>query len=885
MDGPNVNVDDLFNEDDLGHAALNLPLAGNDVADTAAHYISLECRIRLDELHTNGCRQRISWSRLGCVATISSDSSSVGIRCLRLRRQTATWELSSIYNLEFAAEEPPHSWTHLCWSSTGIDLAIFDNTGKVFVFAMSTASAVNRFQDLSFPNPDHGDELKQAVGTFWLPAADRESPAVPQMSKQGEQWAHVITKRKPIGPVWSRALLFVTRMGILRLLYIKLDRTWSETDALLSSPSKSQDLLTHAAFAPTVDGSILITTHSASGKFSVYSVQVVRPQLLPDQMVTTPITLAVEHIKSNIYNPPPSNTIASGDLMGSRSSHDKLTCLSHLEIVPTTDIEKAVQIPPTIFAVNTIFSSIPGIHNFRQARSSTIQRWSLHTVSETLHPRFDEVPTKGTNTTNYSTPKTLKTMERLPSISFDGIITSVHLVDSSTALAITTADGTTTLYNPSTMSPIFYESSPNEVTSLSQAGFAFAPTPHPFSHSLAFSPNACCLITLSPTSSELILTSIAHPTPLSPSSSTTTLLELIPPLAALTLSYTRSCYSNSSTDDLLYTILHTVHPTHHPSLSSLLLSTLFRPGEFIRQGAPGSDLDKLAQKMLVPRCLSLFAALGVSALPESENRNGHKKTSIHRSLPARYAWLTLQIRHVAMQLLFIVNSAKARERLPGEIVGMTGRAIGWAMGLVRWIVDELCAVEDGEEEGDRELVALVLTGVWSRYFLRMVEKVSRMLRGQGEVGRGVRKEEGKGVTLNGLGGLLEGVERGERELGVEGERRIIAEGKGDGVEGLLESLVREVLPGLRKSGEVDKLKIYTSGMEKGLEWTLLEEGDVDVHRKRVVGKGKGEVRRCVRCASVSEDVAGAKREWPKWIQQQMSRCVCEGSFWVEGFDD
>jgi mediator of RNA polymerase II transcription subunit 16 len=447
MDASNVNVDDLFDEDDLEQAALNLPLSGDDVVDTAEHPISLECKIRLDELHRNGCRQRISWSRLGCVASISTDSTSVGIQCLRVKRQTATWELSSTYSLEFAVDESPRSWTHLCWSSTGMDLAIFDTTGKVSIFTMSTASAVNRFQDLKFPDPNHGNELKQAVGTFWLPAVDRESPAIPQMSKQGEQWAHIITKRKPIGPIWPRALLFVTRMGILRLLYMKVDRTWSETDAILSSPSKAQNLLTHAAFAPTVDGSILVTTHSSSGKYSVYSVQVIRPQILPEQMVTTPITLEVEHIKSDIHNQLVSNNNANGDLMsGSSSTTDKIACLSHLEIVPTTDIEKAIQIPPTIFAINTIFSSLPGLHNSLQARSSTIQRWSLHTASENLHPRFDEIPTKGTATSGYIAPKVVKTIQRLPTISFDGVITSVHLVDSSTTLAITTADGTTTFY-------------------------------------------------------------------------------------------------------------------------------------------------------------------------------------------------------------------------------------------------------------------------------------------------------------------------------------------------------------------------------------------------------------------------------------------------------
>jgi mediator of RNA polymerase II transcription subunit 16 len=887
MDGRNVDVDDLFNEDDLEQAALNIPISGNDVVDSAAHAASLESKIQLDELHVNGCRQRISWSKLGCVASISPDSASVGIRCLRLKKQTATWDLSSAYKLEFPAHgATPFCWTHLCWSSRGLDLAIFDLMGRVSIFQMSTASVVNRFQDLNFPNPENSDELSQAVGTYWLQVADQESPAISQMSKQDEQWLPVVTKRKPIGPIWPRALLVVTRIGTLRLLYMKLDQTWSEAHAILDTPSKTQDLLTQAAFSPMVNGSIFITTHSASGKFSAYSVQVNRPQPLPDRIVTTPITLSVEHIKSDIYSQPVSNSIANSDLMnGASSSDDRISCLSHLEIVPTTDMEKAVQIPPTIFAIHTIYSSTPGLPNSLQAKSSSIQRWSLQTVTETLHPRFDEIPSKNT-TTNYTTPKTIRTIERLPTISFDGIITSFHLVESSPALAITSADGTTSFYNPSTMSPIFYESSTQEVTSLSQAGFAFPPTPNPFS--IAFSPNACCAVALPPSTSTEptpILTSMTHPSPLETSTDADRNLE--PALAALVLTYSRACYSGNSTDDPLFCILHTVRPNHIPQLLHLILSTLFRPNDFIRQGGPGSEIDKLAKKMLVPRCLSLFAALGVAAPVPS----APKILRLVRSTPARYAWLTLHIRHVAMQLFYVLQSAKALPRLPPDIVGITMASVVWAMSLSRWMVDELCAIDDGEdeaEEGDRQLVALTLGGAWSRFFLKMAQKVLVGLSSPAtgtaeEVVRLVREEQGMGLTLRGLQVLLDSAERFSAEMGMREEKGLIAEGEVGG-RGFLEKIVREVLPGMRKSGDVDKLAVYTSGMERRLDWTLLEEGNVDVHRKKRI-MSLGEVRRCVRCASISEDIGGAKREWPKWLQQQMSRCICEGSFWVEGFDD
>ena len=425
MDGENVNVDDLFNEADLEQAALNIPLPGNDVVETPAQPVSLESQLALNELHSSGCRQRIAWSRLGCVASISDDSSAVNIQCLRLNRRTASWELSASYTQEIAQDEAvPHVYTHLCWSSTGTEFAVFDTRGRVDIFGMPAAVALNRFRELGCPNPDQGDELNQAVGAFWLPAIDRETPAISHLSKLNDQWATTGTKRKPIGPTWSRALLFATRLRDLRLLYIKPDRTWSEASATLDVPVAADDLLTHAAFAPTVDGSIFLATHSAKGIISAYSVQVNRPTLYPNQDPTTlsSITLVVQHISTNLHNVPSSTSAVGTDPMNGTTMNFEINHLSHLEVVPSTDIEKAAQIPPTIFAVNTIYSPTLNMNSSLQPKNiAPSTAGSLYTVPVTMHPRFDEIATKGTPTANV-TPLSFQTLQRLPDVPFDGII-------------------------------------------------------------------------------------------------------------------------------------------------------------------------------------------------------------------------------------------------------------------------------------------------------------------------------------------------------------------------------------------------------------------------------------------------------------------------------
>jgi hypothetical protein len=108
-------------------------------------------------------------------------------------------------------------------------------------------------------------------------------------------------------------------------------------------------------------------------------------------------------------------------------------------------------------------------------------------------------------------------------------------------------------------------------------------------------------------------------------------------------------------------------------------------------------------------------------------------------------------------------------------------------------------------------------------------------------------------------------------------------------------------------GEVDRLGLFVG--EHG--WVMLEAGAtrvgaaddgeyeegngiprllerkgreelVDVHRKNAIkGASDRNVRRCVRCGCVNTDVTGPPRNWPKFSQGQVMRCVCESGFVVE----
>src|SRR5205814_2001050 len=72
-----------------------------------------------------------------------------------------------------------------------------------------------------------------------------------QASKENGRWAHLNTRRNALGPYWHRALAAVTRTGSFRLIYQKLDTTWSVAEVDLKSLLSTGSLITHAAMAPT----------------------------------------------------------------------------------------------------------------------------------------------------------------------------------------------------------------------------------------------------------------------------------------------------------------------------------------------------------------------------------------------------------------------------------------------------------------------------------------------------------------------------------------------------------------------------------------------------------------------------------------------------------
>lgn len=211
----------------------------------------------------------MAWSRLGCLASVSSDSLSVQIRHLLCSQAEKKWTLSKEHTIDLSANgENQHPILQLEWSQSGVELATVDAAGRVTIIN-AASMALNETTVMRPATLDREDELNQVLTMYWLnvdrPVGDKEFLVQLWMSdtdhiqyatfihasKDQGRWTYATAKRRPTGPLWSRGVVTISRRGTLALHYQRLDGRWAIASAGLRSLTSAGYLLTHAAIAPT----------------------------------------------------------------------------------------------------------------------------------------------------------------------------------------------------------------------------------------------------------------------------------------------------------------------------------------------------------------------------------------------------------------------------------------------------------------------------------------------------------------------------------------------------------------------------------------------------------------------------------------------------------
>ncbi|KAG2022076.1 hypothetical protein GB937_004170 [Aspergillus fischeri] len=701
-----INVDDLFGEP----GSLELGLSPSTPSPRGLAQ-------RLDEMRLIGCCQKIAWSKLGCIAYISQDGLRVNVRHLQCRPSDGKWVLSEETPLLPVTDaHGGHTLVHLCWNEPGAELAVADSSGRVSIYSISIAlNSIAGHRQAAF-DPD--DDGAQIVGMMWL-NTQRTVHSFYQAAKVQGRWAYSPFRRRPIGPfhpVNKAGLVCVTRSGIIRLLYQNPDSRWAEISAELKNTGYSDRLLTHAALVST-QGGILVATHSACQKICLYRVHIAwtPTQYDPGQQkppAPWPVpSFRFLHCKvESQCDVPGTNRNAGDNAQGLPSFTNSFYCLTGLDIVlPALDNPAGSTANPWVVAIYSAPLHVTQDHPQQQGPASVIVRWQLDTGPLTLHPKFDDVPSKKNN----AQVKPKLELRRLDDVYSDKYAISIDQIEYGNVLAITYDDGSVVFYDPKTMAVFNGVDDANTVTSLAQAGFHHPPEPSAGLH-ISFSPNACAAVMLDGEGqTHLRLTEHSY----GAEGGLHDENKYSAAIAALTLAFCRGCGSDVNTDDILLILVRQLTPEAQATFINEAYRALPINCNFT------VEQDKLMNHPYIPRCLSIQAALGF--------KNKYTPRSFASSIP----WAVLQLRHASVLYAFFFqyNKGGATEPHDPDVLRMVLGNTKWALDFSFYVLNELFDLADDFESlsGDQEaftqklkstssLPLIILLSSMSRAFLRFI---------------------------------------------------------------------------------------------------------------------------------------------------------------------
>ncbi|KAL4905887.1 mediator of RNA polymerase II transcription subunit 16 [Aspergillus multicolor] len=909
-----INVDDLFGESTS--LELGLP-TGNSTVSTKG------LAQRLDEMRLTGCCQKIAWSRLGCIAAISQDSTRVSVRNLQCQPSDGKWVLGDETPLTQVTEaHAGHVLVHLCWNESGSELAVADSSGRVSVYSIPIAlNSVNGSRQAAF---DADDDASQIVGMMWL-SQYRSVHSFYQAAKVQGRWAYSPFRRRPIGtyhPAHKGALLCVTRSGIMKLLYQNPDNRWAEITAELKNTSYSDRLLTHAALVTTQTG-ILIATHSACQKISLYrvSIQWNPPQWDPAQQKQGaqqfPVpSFRLVHLKVEVPYNIPSNHGTGGTIDDQTPSTSSLYCLTSLQIiVPASDNSAGSTPNPWIVAAFTTppHAIIP--HQQPQVPASVIVRWQYETGHPTLHLKFDDVASKKGN----GQIKAKTVLRRLDDITSDRHVVSVDQTEYGNVLAVSFDDSSISFYDPKTMAAFDVVDDTNTVTSLAQAGFHYPLEPSALH--MSFSPSACLTVSLD-TDGNTHLRIMEHM--YGAENDQYDENKFSAAIAALTLAFCRGCGGEVNTDDILLILIRQLSPDAQTAFLNEVYRALSINCNFT------TEQDKLLNHPYIPRALSIQAALGF--------KSSYKARKIVSNVP----WAIIQLRQAAMiyPSFFQYNKAsQIPEPHDPDVLRMVLGNTKWALDFSLYILNELFDLADDFESvsSDQEAFNQKLKSTASLPLMMVLSSMSRALlrlicRGLRGIHAGYANAPLTGdsrvyyteicqaldsspVRTDVYEKLLAGIDSavkhaytnagfGDNERPGPEKELLVSSRIPPVLVTAVNTILRQTVPAMK--GEMDRMAIYMGdyswlgfGSDSRTE-AYRRSRDVDIIKKTPIlarPAGGGEAvrnggiggsqgsRRCVRCCEVSESVYPPRSVLSFKMTLKLGHlrsCICGGMWNLEG---
>ncbi|KAJ9668679.1 Mediator of RNA polymerase II transcription subunit 16 [Coniosporium apollinis] len=922
MENPD-NMDDLFGDGEqfsLAPGAASVPqMLVKGLAE------------RLDELHTSGCCQKIAWSKLGCVASVTRDGREVEFRSLVRRPEDGRWELSKKQPLRLDYAHDGSYITHLSWGLMGTDLAVVDNCGRISLFTNTFTFVLGRMQAMaknSISEPE--SELSAVVGLHWLSIIPHFQKRVlyHTADRSGDQWNFRMSFHQSFdahNPVSSKAaLIYTTRNGTVKLLYqpSKDSSQWREATTELPGFSSAQDLLTHAAFTSDNDGSLLLAVHNLNRHLYLYRITISwsptygpspNPKIPPPVNSVTPTLEAVLLKREDGCAPldllpqvddPASNLVENVPVPAQ---------LTHLQCVPASPDYGRGPTAPTIVA---IFSSNPNPHSAldhitqHQQAFSTIVRWEIQQVSETsLHSGFDLLANKKKPTSTFGGRK-LYRLARQPDVPTSAIILSTSSAMQLRILACQLSDGSIEFRDRTFMDLINADYADNSVDSFPQTGFSF-PLAEPGAGYLAFSPNLCIAAAVQKDGT-LILRRLEY------SLGSLNIAEknhnVDAAIAAIVLQHSNACTQYQTSDDIFASVAQELGPVR----TRQLLNQIYR--------AMSLNLDFLTNEKEHAQTLLKGAALGKCLSAQNLLRDPADEGT--RTLSGKLAWCILSIRsHAFVFIQTFRHDQPPEPDLAKSLVGL----VKWSNDFLVYIVDELMELARAVrgQEHDRAFVQekvnaanspalLLLLASAPRYLLRMLLRPLQLcfktVHAALKQPSLPRAQKVVYETLNNIfmtnpisSPRFEHIVPGEVDKAVRdayAAANLSAEQRGAAEKAMLVNaeIPECLMPAVKQllTGTLPKLlselqdtsKIYFAD----LKWLGLHDGwmtreflrhrAVDVVRKVQLGREK-KLRMCTRCGAVMEDLPtpAEGRSELGWLMFAQKSCVCMSNWVAVGNGD
>ncbi|KAG9239485.1 mediator of RNA polymeras-like protein II transcription subunit 16 [Amylocarpus encephaloides] len=642
---------------------------------------SKELYERLDDLRRAGCCQGVAWSNWGCIASIASSGAILELRNLRCHPETGEWGLSDAsLTAPLTQNSDGGPLKHICWSSSGSELAVIDTAGRVNI--LSLFASLNKPTLHRHCQIDPIDELCGVVGCYWLTPAPYQPNRTALLSgpavKEGANYKYETATAQVQGPfhptIGKSALICVTTNGVLRLIFPQVNGKYAEAHQELESVLSSDDLITHAAICPDKNGTLLIAFATTSKQLRVVRALIDWGQQKPAErgppIMQQPLnpTIKTRHAAATswLHDAP-----AEG--VSALSMEASMTQLSHLEILPSCADSTGKMTTATIVAVRSQLP--PSMSHYNQEVHTVVDRWEVRDKMQPVHPAFEQLSSRRNSVGQ--PPGSIVFLKKLEGFGMNKILLTVQPMNLGKVLFFAYSDGSIEYRDRITMAETFTDHDLDRVWHLSQIGFSYSEDEPCLQ--VALSPSYCSLVhivndgkvkwkQLEYTLGD-IGTSKSDP-------------QYSAVVAALALSCSTAVRRSVAYDDLL-PVAHRYSKTNLTfdwlvELSLILNATLDYSEE--------QHYDVLIRNTALQLCLSIQNSLGF---------RGEFKS---RSFPGKLSWLVLQLRNIVVLVTMAANlnvrggpnpNDKTSPLDDAEVIDALAGSVKWIFELMAWLIDTL----------------------------------------------------------------------------------------------------------------------------------------------------------------------------------------------------